>query len=108
MELADLKCEPPAPGAKPLSPQEAAPLAVAVPSWALQEGSIERTFRFKDFREAMRFVTRVAELAEWDNHHPDILIRYNTVTLVLSTHKIGGLSRNDFILAAKIDRLGSA
>lgn len=64
-----------------------------------------REFICKDFREAMTLVNRVADLAEAEQHHPDIEISYNKVRLKLSTHSIGGLSRNDFILAAKIDRI---
>ena len=66
---------------------------------------IERQFRFKDFREAIAFVNKVADLAESEGHHPDIFISWNKVRLTLTTHKIGGLSRNDFVLAAKIDEL---
>lgn len=66
---------------------------------------ISRTFTFKNFREAMRFVNRVAELAETEDHHPDIATFWNRVVLTLTTHAIGGLSENDFILAAKIDKI---
>lgn len=105
MDLASMHCEPLAPGAKALAPEQAAELHASVPLWALKVDAVERTFRFGGFAEAMGFVTMVAVRAERENHHPDILIRYNTVTLTLSTHQIAGLSRNDFILAAKIDRL---
>ncbi len=60
---------------------------------------------FKDFGETMQFVNRVAQVAQEEDHHPDIEISYNKVHLTLSTHSIGGLSRNDFIVAAKIERL---
>lgn len=69
---------------------------------------IHKKFKFKNFVEAMQFVNRVAELAETEGHHPDIIIHYNCVTLTLWTHAIGGLSQNDFILAAKINTLGSS
>jgi 4a-hydroxytetrahydrobiopterin dehydratase len=91
------------PGMQPLSKGEAAELAREVPDWMLKEDSIEREFTFKDFRQAMEFVNRVADIANTEDHHPDIYISYNKVRLVLSTHKIGGLSRNDFIVAAKVD-----
>jgi len=71
----------------------------------LKNGRIEKSYRFRDFKEAMRFVNRVAELAESEGHHPDIYVSWNRVRLSLTTHSIGGLSDNDFILAAKIDRL---
>ena len=63
-----------------------------------------RSYRFADFREALAFVNRVGELAERAGHHPDIDIRYNTVTLALTTHDAGGLTAKDFELARAIDR----
>ena len=73
--------------------------------WELEENAIEKKFTFKDFAEAMTFVNAVAAIAEAEGHHPDIDIRYNKVELELSTHAIGGLSMNDFVLAAKIDKI---
>jgi 4a-hydroxytetrahydrobiopterin dehydratase len=99
------KCEPCHTGTTPLSKEEAEALARQVPDWTLKEKAIEREFKLADFRQAIAFVNYVAELANQEDHHPDIHIYYNKVHLVLSTHKIGGLSKNDFILAAKIDRL---
>ena len=64
---------------------------------------ISKEYKFKDFIGAINFVEQVAEIAELEGHHPDIHIFYNKVLLELSTHAIGGLSENDFILAAKID-----
>lgn len=84
---------------------EAEKLAQEVPEWLVGDKVIEREFKFKDFRQAMDFVNKVAEVAEEQDHHPDIFISYNKVRMTLSTHKVGGLSRNDFILAAKIDQL---
>ena len=76
------------------------------PDWKLIAGSaITRTFVFKDFVVAIRFVTRVAKLAEKAWHHPDIDIRWNKVTLTLSTHSEGGLTAKDFSLAKQFDRL---
>jgi len=76
-----------------------------VPQWSEAGEEIQRTFEFKDFERAMEFVTRVAEAAEAMDHHPDILIRYNKVTLTLSTHSAGGITDKDFELAAKVDAL---
>lgn len=78
-----------------------------VPGWeVIDNKKIVKSLKFKDFKEAMGFVNKVAELAEVEGHHPDILIHgWNKVRLELSTHAIGGLSENDFILAAKIDRI---
>ncbi len=79
-----------------------------VPSWILtRDGThkITRQFKFEDFKKAMAFVNKVAELAESEGHHPDIKIVYNKVSLDLFTHAVGGLSENDFIMAAKINAL---
>lgn len=76
-----------------------------VPEWLFKDKSIEREFQFKDFKEAMEFVNKVAALSEADAHHPDILISYNKVRLILSTHKVSALSCKDFVLGAKIDLL---
>lgn len=64
---------------------------------------ISYSFKFKTFKEAVAFVSKVADLAESENHHPSIHILYNKVKIVLSTHSVGGLSENDFIVAAKIE-----
>ncbi len=106
MELTQLKCEPCQKGGSQLSQQEIQELAEKTPKWNVQDKQIVREFKFGDFREAMDFVNHVAELAEEEAHHPDIFISYAKVRLMLSTHKVGGLTLNDFILAAKIDRLG--
>lgn len=92
-------------GALPLSADQVAGLAQHVPDWTVGDKSIERKFRFDGFHGAVDFLNRVAELAEEQDHHPDLHIYYNKAHVELSTHKLGGLSRNDFILAAKIDRL---
>jgi 4a-hydroxytetrahydrobiopterin dehydratase len=85
------------------------PIALAtVPDWKRQGDVITRAFDFKDFPAAMKFVNAVAELAEQAWHHPDIDIRWNKVTLSLTTHKAGGLTEMDFALAQKFDRLQTA
>jgi 4a-hydroxytetrahydrobiopterin dehydratase len=78
-----------------------------VPKWKLRkdEPRLWREYTFKDFVRAIKFVNKVAEIAEAEGHHPDVHIHYNKVKLVLWTHDLGGLSENDFILAAKIDEL---
>ena len=76
-----------------------------VPEWELEKIHIERTFEFDDFSESIDFVNGVAEVAEDEEHHPDIDIRYNKVRLVLSTHSKGGLTELDFGLAERIDTL---
>ena len=76
-----------------------------VPGWELQDGRLVRLFLFKDFKEAMVFVNRVADIAEQEGHHPDLSIFYNKVAVALWTHAVGGLSVNDFILASKINEI---
>ena len=76
-----------------------------VPAWTRRGAVIRRTYEFKDFVAAMRFVNAVAKLAEKANHHPDIDIRWNRVTLALTTHDVGGLTGKDFALAARFDGL---
>jgi 4a-hydroxytetrahydrobiopterin dehydratase len=105
MKLAEQKCEPCTIGTPPLSRDQAEELLRETPRWTLKEDAIEREFTFADFRGSVDFVNRVAEVAEGEGHHPDIFIYYNTVRLHLTTHKIKGLSRNDFVLASKIDGL---
>ena len=75
------------------------------PAWNRQGTAIARTFQFKDFPAAIKFVDAVAELAEQAWHHPDIDIRWNKVTLTLTTHDAGGLTKKDFVLARKFDEL---
>ena len=77
-----------------------------VPLWKKRRREITRTYQFKDFVVALKFVNRVARLAEKAWHHPDIDIRWNKVTLVLSTHSEGGLTHKDFKLAKQFDRVG--
>jgi 4a-hydroxytetrahydrobiopterin dehydratase len=76
-----------------------------IPEWELEKKHIERTFEFDDFADAVDFVNAVAEVAEEEEHHPDIDIRYNKVHLLLSTHSKGGLTELDFGLAERIDTL---
>src|SRR6202020_1981095 len=75
------------------------------PGWALENGEITRTIERRDFKDALLLVGAVAFLAEQANHHPDILIKWNKVTLTLSTHPAGGLTAADFALAARVSAL---
>jgi 4a-hydroxytetrahydrobiopterin dehydratase len=77
-----------------------------LPEWSRSGEMISRTFAFKDFPAAMKFVNAVAELAEQAQHHPDVDIRWNKVTLALTTHDAGGLTEKDFELARQLDRQG--
>ncbi len=78
---------------------------LAVPEWQRQRATLTRTCVFEDFVTAIRFVNRVARLAEKAGHHPDLDIRWNKVTLRLTTHDAGGLTEKDFALAKRIDAL---
>ena len=105
--LAGKSCVPCRGGIPPLTEAEARAFLSRTPGWSLAENGtrLQRLFEFRDFVAAMEFVNRVADIAEHEGHHPDIAIHWNKVDLVLWTHKIGGLHENDFILAAKINRL---
>lgn len=104
--LADKKCVPCRGGVPPLAGEELKKLHSNVPDWQVaNEQQLHREFRFPDFRQALDFVNRVGGIAEQEGHHPDILLSWGKVGITLWTHKIGGLTESDFILAAKIDRL---
>jgi len=103
MALYQKKCKPCEGGTPPLTQEQSKILLTQLQNWELKDGRIEK--EFKDFSEAMKFVNSVAEIAEFEGHHPDIGISWNRVRLSLVTHAIGGLSENDFIMASKIDRL---
>ncbi len=90
----------------PLRLEEITNLIEQTPDWNLNTDRIEKDFKFWDFKLAIEFINKVAELAENENHHPDInLYNYKNVKIILSTHAVKGLSENDFILAAKIDQI---
>jgi len=105
-ELAAGHCEACKPGTPPLPESEAASLAAQVPDWK-RDGTrtLHREFSFSDFRDAFGFVARVALIAEREGHHPDIELGWGRAALELTTHAASGLTRNDFVLAAKIDQL---
>jgi 4a-hydroxytetrahydrobiopterin dehydratase len=107
-ELVQKKCQPCEGGVPPVGRKEAERLLSGLAGWELTADgkSIERKWRARDFMTAVDFFNRVARLAEDEDHHPDLhLSGYRNVRIALSTHAIGGLSENDFILAAKIDEL---
>ncbi len=91
---------------EPLESDRIDELAAQVPDWEVEDDErIWRTFEFENFAQALAFVNRVGELAEHQHHHPDISLSWGMARVELSTHSIGGLSENDFIVAAKIDQL---
>ena len=106
-DLTQLTCEPCRGGTPPLTAEEtAAYLPLISPTWeVVDDVKLRKTFQWKNFPRSMLFANGIAYLAEQEDHHPDITISYKTMTVELTTHAIGGLSRNDFIVAAKIDRL---
>lgn len=89
-----------------LDGDQLAELGATLPEWTRDGETLRRTFEFGDFVEAMGFVTQVALLAEKARHHPDVDIRWNRVTLALTTHDAGGLTDKDTALAAKFDAIG--
>ncbi|MDO8572749.1 MAG: 4a-hydroxytetrahydrobiopterin dehydratase [bacterium] len=105
-DLSQKKCVPCEGGTLPLKLEEVASYTKLLKTLWNVEGNkkISRQFKFKDFKEAMVFVSKVAEVANNEDHHPDIHIYYNKVEIELSTHAIGGLSGNDFIVARKIEK----
>ena len=106
MDLTHKKCIPCEGGRPPLTAEVVQKYLSQTPDWQVEEDKkIKKEFRFKDFKASMVFVNAVAGLAEAEGHHPSIFISYNKVRITLTTHAIGGLSENDFIMAAKIDQL---
>lgn len=107
MDLAKKKCVPCEGGALPLSASEAMTLLKEAPEWKVSADTkkIARSFSFKNFAQALAFANKIGAIAEEQGHHPDLHVEWGRVTAVLSTHSIGGLSVNDFIVAAKIDAI---
>src|SRR5690606_24851454 len=106
--LKDRTCKPCEGGVSPLSRSEAEHLLQDLNGWELTDGDqkIRRRWKVKDFAAGIQFLRRVADIAEAEDHHPDMhLSGYRNVAIELTTHAIGGLSENDVIRAAKIDQL---
>lgn len=109
MSLDEMKCVPCRGGMPALTNAEIDRYYRQLQSWSVVERDgikrLERSFQFKDFAEALAFTNRVGEIAEKEGHHPDILTEWGKVTVTWWTHKIKGLHKNDFIMAAKTDAL---
>jgi 4a-hydroxytetrahydrobiopterin dehydratase len=105
--LAARTCTPCRGGVPPMTRDEIEAHRRQTPHWGVRDNPdrIERTFKFSDFAQAFAFVTKAAGLAEAEGHHPDITFGWGYVTVSLYTHKIKGLHENDFIMAAKLDRI---
>jgi 4a-hydroxytetrahydrobiopterin dehydratase len=108
--LVEKNCTPCGGGIPPLTEAEAGELHRQAPEWTLLDGAmrLERTYRFHNFAAAFAFVEQAAALAEAEAHHPDIAFGWGYATISLCTKKIKGLHGNDFIMAAKLDRLAGA
>jgi 4a-hydroxytetrahydrobiopterin dehydratase len=108
--LVEKTCTPCRGGIPPLTADQAEQYRTQAPEWALREDAtrIEWGFRFRNFAEAAAFVQRAADLAEAEAHHPDISFGWGYATVSLRTKKIKGLHENDFIIAAKLDRIAGA
>lgn len=105
-DLTAKKCKPCEGGMKPFGLREVQELIKELPGWEVAEDrELRKRFSFPSFRAAQEWLNRVADLAEEEGHHPDLTWNYRKILIALTTHAIGGLSENDFILAAKIDRL---
>ncbi|WP_332673216.1 4a-hydroxytetrahydrobiopterin dehydratase [Aromatoleum sp.] len=106
-DLSTRSCTPCRGGSPPLTHAEATRYLAQVPDWTLVEDGarIERRFSFGNFRDAMNFVVAVGELAETQGHHPDVAFGWGWASISWQTKKIGGLHDNDFVMAAKTDRL---
>ena len=91
-----------------LNPDEIRVALQDLPGWTSRDNSIERSFQFRDFVSAMDFVNKIAAAADAANHHPDILINYNRVTLTLVSHDSGGVTQRDIRMAGKINEVADA
>lgn len=106
-ELHKKRCAACTVGAKPLNDSEIAEYMESLSEdWTVVDSHhLERVFKFKNFKEALDYVNKLGELAEDEQHHPDISLSWGKVGVTLFTHKIGGLSESDIVFAAKVDRL---
>lgn len=109
IHLATQDCVPCRGGVPPLSELEVGELKPGIPEWTVVENHhLERSFSYPDFATALAFVNLVGTLAEDQGHHPDLTLRWGKVGVTIWTHKINGLTRSDFVLAAKIDTVHQA
>jgi 4a-hydroxytetrahydrobiopterin dehydratase len=108
MDLSSKKCVPCEGGVPRVEGATLDGLLASVTGWQLAGDKIRKHFRFADFRAAIAFVDAMAEVAEAEGHHPDFCVHYAAVNVEIWTHAAGGLTENDFILAAKIDRIPGA
>lgn len=106
MKLEEKRCKPCEGGIPSLTKEESEEYLKQINNWILENNSIIKKFKQKNFIEAISFINKIAKVAEEEQHHPDILVYgWNKVKVTMSTHAINGLSENDFIVAAKIDKI---
>ncbi len=106
MKLSEKRCIPCEGGVPPFTKNQALKyLRELKRGWKIEDNRLEKEFKFKNFVQSMGFANQVALIAQAEDHHPEMEISYSKVEIELTTHSIGGLSENDFILAAKIDEL---
>lgn len=108
-KLAESKCGTCETATEPMKPAEAALLLKELGGeWRVIDGHhLEKTYRFKNFREALDFTNRIGEVAEEAGHHPDIYLSWGKARVTIFTHKVNGLTKDDFVLAAKFEKVGS-
>ena len=104
-DLTSKKCKPCEGGVPALTQAEAKNLLKQLDNWKLKDNVISKTFEFKNYYQVMAFVNAVAWMTHREDHHPDMTVGYDKCGMEYSTHSVGGLSENDFICAAKVDRL---
>ena len=104
-DLADKSCKPCEGGVPPLADAEVRAMLAQLNGWRLTGNVISKTYSFKNYYQTMAFVNATAWISNRENHQPDLAVGYNTCRVDYTTHAIKGLSENDFICAAKIDRL---
>ena len=107
--LAEMKCVPCRGGTPPLTAEEIAPLAAQLEGWRVEEDKkLIKSYKFKNFVQAVDFLNAITPVVEAEGHHPDVYVRWGEARVYLWTHKIDGLTESDFYMAAKIDRVHAA
>ena len=103
--LARKKCKPCEAGVAPMTPAQIGHMLKGLKGWKYTDGMVQKTFKFKNYHETLAFVNATAWISHREDHHPDLAIGYNRCEVRYWTHAIGGLSENDFIVAAKLNEL---
>jgi len=104
-ELVMKTCRPLPPGTPPLEGHDLEHLLSHAEGWSVEEGHLSKSFKLDDHYQVMAFVNAIAWISHREDHHPELVVGYDTCTVRYATHSIGGLSENDFICAAKVDHL---